>query len=127
MAEYIARVDQMLVAGNCATTGQNPTTPTICNLITNELLNTNIMKFWQIEHGGRQNTRSPEERLCEEHFKSTYKRNESGRFIVSLPTKNDQLQKLGESRNIAIQRLKSLEKRLERDSHLKQEYISFMR
>lgn len=74
---------------------------TWCHLVINDELNANLSRFWQIEHNGRQNTRTPEERFCEEHFARTYKRNLEGRFIVTLPTRNEHLQKLGDSRDSA--------------------------
>jgi len=64
--------------------------------------------------------------VCETHFKRTYKRDEEGRFVVTLPTKENQLRKLGESRELAIQRLKKLERRLEKKPQLKKEYTEFI-
>jgi len=100
---------------------------TICGLVVNEQLNADLTRFWQIESSERQNTRSPEERVCETHFKQTCKRNEEGRFVVTLPPRENQLQGLGESRELAIQRLKKLEGRLERRPQLKKEYTEFIR
>lgn len=98
----------------------------MCKLATNEVINANIAKFWQIEYSERQNSRSPEERICEEHFRNTYRRNSEGCFIVSLPTKDDQLQKLSESRDVAIYRFKNLERKFGKNSRLKIEYTDFM-
>ncbi|XP_018394542.1 PREDICTED: uncharacterized protein LOC108773280 [Cyphomyrmex costatus] len=95
---------------------QNGTT---CNLVTNEQLNLNLKRFWQLESNERKDTRSPEERVCEEQFIKTYRRNDEGRFIVSLPTKDERLRKLGDSRDIAIRRFKNLERRFEKQSSLK--------
>ncbi|XP_011169784.3 uncharacterized protein LOC105202802 [Solenopsis invicta] len=99
---------------------------TICSLVMNEQLNFSLVKFWQLESSERQTTRSPEERICEGHFARTYKRDESGRFIVSLPTREEQLSKIGDSRDLAIQRLKKLEKRFERQPTLKKKYSKFL-
>jgi len=49
--------------------------------------------------------------MCEGYFMRTYKQ---GRFIVFLPTKKDQLKKLRQSKDLAVQRLKKLEKRFEK-------------
>ncbi|XP_024868250.1 uncharacterized protein LOC112452343 [Temnothorax curvispinosus] len=100
---------------------------TICGLALNEQLNLSLTRFWQMEHIQRQNTRTPEERMCEGHFARTYKRNKEGRFVVSLPTKEKQLQKLGDSRDLAIQQLKHLERRFARQPQLKEDYAKFMR
>ncbi|XP_029659435.1 uncharacterized protein LOC115233265 [Formica exsecta] len=75
---------------------------TCCHLAINDELNASLSRFWQIEHNERQNTRTPEERFCEEHFAQTYKRDLEGRFIVTLPTRHEQLQELGDSRDIAL-------------------------
>ncbi|XP_018315848.1 uncharacterized protein [Mycetomoellerius zeteki] len=73
------------------------------------------------------NTRTSEERACENHFNETYKRDPDGRFIITLPIKTDVLNNLGHSRDIATQRLHSLERRLERKSQCRLEYNKFMR
>ena len=114
-----------VVSGNCPVT-MSKQLNTVCNLAITEELNTNIARFWQIEQCERLISRSPEERICEEHFRQTYRRNEDGRFIVTLPTRNEQLQKLGESRDTAIQRFKGLEKRLDKNPQFKAEYAHFM-
>lgn len=77
-----------IASGNFNVTRQDQA-GTICNLATNEVLNAKIAKFWMIEHSESQNSRSPEERLCEKHFIRTYRRNKEGRFVVSLPVRND--------------------------------------
>lgn len=100
---------------------------TICNFVLDDRFNENLTRFWQIEHVERQNTRTPKEHTCETHFIQNYKRNIDGRFIVSLPTKPEELQKLGESRDVAIYRFRSLERKLEKNSQRKKEYIEFMR
>ncbi|XP_036148371.1 uncharacterized protein LOC105833274 [Monomorium pharaonis] len=100
---------------------------TRCNLAIDTQLNENMARFWQLEHNLRQNARTPEERICEKHFMDTYTRNEQGRFIVILPTKNEQIQNLRNSREIAMQQFRRLEHRLERKPHIKKEYTEFMR
>ncbi|XP_018404107.1 PREDICTED: uncharacterized protein LOC108780791 [Cyphomyrmex costatus] len=99
----------------------------ICNLSVNEQLNNSLMKFWQLEGYDKINTRTSEERACENHFAKTYKRNAEGRFIVTLPIKADILNNLGHSRDIATRRLYSLERRLKREPQRRIEYNRFMR
>ncbi|XP_046743020.1 uncharacterized protein LOC124409453 [Diprion similis] len=99
---------------------------TFCHLAVNDELNAGLSRFWQIEHHERQNTRTPEERFCEAQFSQTYKRNAEGRFIVTLPTRDEQLQKLGDSRETALQRFKMLERKFERKPQLKAEYSAFI-
>jgi len=114
-----------IASGNLIT-GNSKRQGVVCNLVINDELKSSLARFWQIEHDKRQNTRSHEERMCEEHFARTYKRNEQGRFIVSLPAKEDQLQRIGNSRETALQRFNSLEKRFRRQPQLRDEYSKFM-
>ncbi|KMQ87174.1 hypothetical protein RF55_13616 [Lasius niger] len=56
-----------VVSGNLMIHDQ-PRNATICNLSVNEQLNSSLARFWQVERAERQNTRTPEERICEGHF-----------------------------------------------------------
>lgn len=99
---------------------------TYYHLAINDELNANLSRFWQIEHNERQNTRTPQKRFCEEHFAQTYKRDLEDRFIVTLPTRDEHLQKLGDSRDIALQRFKMLERKLGQKPRFKKEYSDFI-
>ncbi|KAK9730982.1 hypothetical protein QE152_g14060 [Popillia japonica] len=68
---------------------------------------------------------SKEELSCENHFETTFKREQDGRFTVSLPLKENHAN-LGESLGIAEKRLISMEKKFVRDSSLQGEYRRFM-
>ncbi|XP_011684757.1 PREDICTED: uncharacterized protein LOC105448095 [Wasmannia auropunctata] len=65
------------------------------------------------------------EAYCEEYFKNTTTRKVSGRFIVRLPRKKGIV--LGDSKQQAIRRFYALERRLKRQSSIKDEYVQFMR
>lgn len=67
-----------------------------------------------------------EERFCEEHFLSSVRQNQPGRFVVKLPIREELIGKLGDSREIALKRLHGLERRFKRDSNLKTEYARFL-
>ncbi|XP_011860595.1 PREDICTED: uncharacterized protein LOC105557813, partial [Vollenhovia emeryi] len=69
---------------------------------------------------------SPEEQACERFFQDTVKRTSDGRFIVQLPIKSDKLISLGESRDIATRRFKSLERRLVNTPKMYTDYKHFM-
>ncbi|XP_018405188.1 PREDICTED: uncharacterized protein LOC108781649 [Cyphomyrmex costatus] len=56
----------------------------------------------------------------------THKRDQHGRFVVSLPVKEHMMKRLGNLKEIAIQRFKSLERRFKRDPQLKVEYSKFI-
>lgn len=72
----------------------------ICNLSIdspqNQLIHDQLEKFWKIEECTTSSKLSQEEIECEEHFLNTTTRDELGRFVVSLPIK-DNLNKLGDS------------------------------
>lgn len=89
-------------------------------------LDQKLSKFWDIEEVDieRRNL-SLSEKYCEDYFKETTTRDEQGKFVVRIPFKNN-LNQLGFSRNIALNRFESLEKRLKKNSSLKKEYQTFM-
>lgn len=68
--------------------------------------------------------RTLEESKCEQHFKETVKRTEDGRYVVRLPVKAEA--KLGESRSVALRKLKHNQKQFEINPELKQAYYKFM-
>lgn len=61
---------------------------------------------------------------CENHFRSTIKRNEKGRYVVRLPIKPNA--ELGESKSLAVKRLKQLQKQLNGNPAMKSAYVDFM-
>ncbi|GFV93767.1 DUF1758 domain-containing protein [Trichonephila clavipes] len=69
---------------------------------------------------------SREEKLCEEHFTSTYNRDETGRFIVKMPLSRDP-SCLGDSKQMALRRLNSLWRRLVQDPKILELYRNFIR
>lgn len=87
-------------------------------------LNETLLKFWQSEEPPTHQVLSDEDKLCEEFFTNTYSRDESGRFIVRLPKRQDI--NLGESANVAKRQFFSLEKRLCSQPNMKHLYENFM-
>ncbi|XP_063833858.1 uncharacterized protein LOC135083024 [Ostrinia nubilalis] len=85
-----------------------------------------LKRFWEIEEQphSTKNMWTEEEQKCEENFASTTSRTPEGRYIVKLPFRETQPGcKGGNSRDIAVRKFKSLEKRLSKDSDLKKSYI----
>ena len=58
-----------------------------CGISVNMTLQYQLEIFWKIEDMNQEIHRSSEERLCEEHFCSTYSKDEEGSFILHLPLK----------------------------------------
>ncbi|XP_072398120.1 uncharacterized protein [Diabrotica undecimpunctata] len=113
-----------IISGPLINTRVNSQQSTICGLSHN-IETDGLSRFWEIEECSGTKHQSTEELLCEEHFKSTFRRNLDGRFIVSIPFKL-QVDSLGESRSIAQRRFYSLEKRLLNDPLMKEQYVAFM-
>lgn len=93
-----------------------------------ESLENSLQKFWQLENVEPKNPLSlfsPEERFCETHFAKTISRGDTGRFTVSIPFKSNLLD-LGSSKEKATERFLYLEKKLQRNSELRNEYSKFI-
>lgn len=95
-----------------------------CNMSTIENLNFDLSKFWQIEERFTEKQLSPDEQYCENLFEKTTQLI-NGRFQVTLPLKHEP-SLLGDSKQLAIKRFLSLEKRLEKNPILRSEYTKFM-
>ncbi|GBM66014.1 hypothetical protein AVEN_39181-1 [Araneus ventricosus] len=98
-----------------------------CGLISQvENLDNLVKKFWEVENiTDMPTSKNKEELECENHFMQTYRRDKDGKYIVSLPLKENM--QLGNSIQIAKQRLDSLWKRLNNDSSMANLYCNFMK
>lgn len=87
-------------------------------------LDKEISRFWEVEDFPRKTFMSENDRICEDLYKRTTKRNEDGRYIVSLPFKVESTDKinLGQSKNSAMAQYFRNEGRLIRNPKLKEEY-----
>lgn len=85
------------------------------------------MRFWNIESIPSVNEYPilDSHDVCEQHFQKTTRREEGGRFVVSLPLK-DNINELGDSLEMATRRLFSCERRLNKQPDLKRKYVDFM-
>lgn len=85
-----------------------------------------LQRFWRVEELGDTAPYTSEERICQEYFKNTVTRNGEGRFVVHLPFRDDVI-KLGESYEIAKRRFLAIERKLQKDTKLQEEYFHFMK
>uniref|UniRef100_A0A8D9E595 Integrase catalytic domain-containing protein n=1 Tax=Cacopsylla melanoneura TaxID=428564 RepID=A0A8D9E595_9HEMI len=92
--------------------------------ITSPSLESTLQKFWETEEVAVPLICDPEDVRCEEHFIATHRRDESGRYVVSLPFRDD-VSKLGENHTRALSQYLNLEKRLNKDDNLRSEYNLF--
>ncbi|XP_018360607.1 PREDICTED: uncharacterized protein LOC108759598 [Trachymyrmex cornetzi] len=116
------------LSSNSITTSTNKVASLCCSAQQCESLNKALKRFWAVEQGGPETAtiRSEIERRCEELFDKTAKRDDSGRFIVSLPI-IESAEPLGESRDIAEKRLKQMECRFRSSVSWHEQYANFMR
>lgn len=96
------------------------------NFCTVDTVNKSLEKFWALEDSFNSKCFTKEETTCENHFKSTFGRSSDGRFIVQLPFKEDPISRLGDSKEQALNRFYSLEKRLRSQHVLREQYTKFM-
>ncbi|XP_055623510.1 uncharacterized protein LOC129766935 [Toxorhynchites rutilus septentrionalis] len=89
-------------------------------------LEESLERFWKTEELTIGDNYSIEERHCENYYQATTSRDETGRYVVRLPRKPDFSTMLGESKNSAFRRYEQLERRLNREPLLKEEYNKFM-
>lgn len=67
-----------------------------------------------------------EEMMCENQYVNTVRRENSGKYIVTMPFKNDTVPVLGESRKLAMARFFQLEKKFMRNPAYYDEYCKFI-
>jgi hypothetical protein len=92
----------------------------------NNSFHNELKQFWEVEESlSGQKELSPEEVYCEQHFLNNISRDHSGRFIVKLPVSN-KIKELGDSKTMALKRLQSLEKRLQKIPNARKRFQEFI-
>ncbi|XP_041765140.1 uncharacterized protein LOC121589934 [Anopheles merus] len=117
-----------LVAGDTPTFHESQSQTTIsCHMMeATDKLQEQLERFWKVEELAITSL-SPVEQQCEQYFKQTTNRDDTGRYVVRMPKHHDYAQMLGDSKAAAQKRFRLLEQRLAKDKHLKQQYDDFMR
>ncbi|XP_055622584.1 uncharacterized protein LOC129766143 [Toxorhynchites rutilus septentrionalis] len=118
-----------VVAGRYREPTISPYTKSSTCLLTtsDDILIQQLRRFWELEECCTSTAHfSEEEKLCEDHFHKYTTRDDTGKFIVRLPFLHPPSQ-LGDSRQTAEMRLFQIERKLQRNPHLKQEYHAFLR
>lgn len=88
-------------------------------------INQQLAKFWEIEEVRSLPKLSKADQFCEDHFMANTTRDDEGQFVVKVPFK-DNLQNLGQSREMSKKRFLSIEKKLINNPKLHKEYSDFM-
>ena len=92
----------------------------------NSALEEAIQQLWKLDEvGTSEKCLSPSEKQCEAHFVQNVRTNEEGRFVVSLPFRENP-SALGESFTMAYNRFMSLERRLMKNEDVRSQYTQFM-
>nr|CAI5838888.1 unnamed protein product [Callosobruchus analis] len=119
-----------LVTGNLTSEVSNNTTISCLSLINRssaKSIENKIEKFWQLEEIPNERViQSEVDRYCESFFEATTRQDDSSQFIVNIPFKEN-VKQLGESREMALQRFMSLERKLAKNPTLRLEYVAFMK
>lgn len=114
-----------IIAGCYLNQGLSNTTHCNLSVDNNIQVQETLKRFWELEEVSNKPIFSNEETACEQHFKDTTIRDESGRFIVSLPLKKP-AESLGESLTLAKKRFFHLEKKLNCNSNYRALYVNFI-
>ncbi|GBM67203.1 hypothetical protein AVEN_160799-1 [Araneus ventricosus] len=96
------------VFGYVASGAVNSSTPVqYCGFISQvQSIDDCLRKFWEVETITEPEKMLSEEEFREHHYKTTHERDETGRYILQMPVKD--IEKLGESKAMAIERLDQL-------------------
>lgn len=101
----------------------------VVNLVSNIEISDKLNKFFAHDEFNNEDgeTLTEEEAFCESHFEQTHMRDQSGRYIVTIPFKKGvEIPDLGNSRRGAVASLFSMERRFRKDPQLKLMYSQFI-
>ena len=117
-----------VLLGSAETSNKLPNNSFSCHLtsLDNLSLDQTMSKFWEIESLPTKKFLSPDEVKCESFYQKTVKREDSGRFQVSLPFRHSSRPVLGDTYNHAYKCFLSLESRLLKNPELYLQYSEFM-
>lgn len=87
----------------------------------NDNLQDTLSRFFDVEPVVHKKKFSKEELACEKSFADSHYRNETGRYTVSIPLRED-YGNIGKSKNQALYRFLSLERKLDSDPQFKRDY-----
>ncbi|XP_061729006.1 uncharacterized protein LOC133533933 [Cydia pomonella] len=110
-----------IICGNVRT--EHTATKNIVSMHLNVDLNNMLKKFWELETIEEEShTLTSDEKKAEDIYEKTHKRREDGRYVVRLPFRDDTPVLPRDSREIAVKRWMSLERRLDKNPKLKDDY-----
>lgn len=104
----------------------SPPTYTINSYLSIEDSLSTTLKFWEVEELPVMQYNSPDDVLCEKIYSRTTFRDNTGRYIVELPFKQSPASSFVGTRDFALQRLLPIERRLDKNPTLGEQYRNFM-
>jgi len=84
-----------------------------------------LTRFWQQEEVTASNAKPLKRDECEEHFMSTFTRDNNGRYIVKLPLKSS-VTTLGDSFSTALRYLEQLKRKFDKNPVYRELYVEFL-
>ncbi|XP_075150623.1 uncharacterized protein LOC142224721 [Haematobia irritans] len=117
-----------LVTGPISTSQIQTFTTTIA-VDEEENLDRTLLRFWELEETPRKGVLSPSDKFCEENYVRTTRRDSEGRYIVTLPLKEELGPRgyLGESRTTALRQFYRNESSLSKRPDVKSVYDSVVK
>nr|XP_049698106.1 uncharacterized protein LOC126054983 [Helicoverpa armigera] len=101
-------------------------TTSCCSVLQENNINSLLKLFWELEEVSAPPSLSRKDLECEEHFRATTVRDDSGRYVVALPFCGDPYS-LGDSYAAALRRFYCLERKLDASLKLRGAYNDVMR
>ncbi|XP_049287565.1 uncharacterized protein LOC125766030 [Anopheles funestus] len=98
----------------------------LCHCVQEENLIDLMRHFAALEDIPQERETSEEGLSCERFYCDTTIQNEEGRYVVQLPKVREYEKQLGDSKETALRRFLSIERRLKKDEAMKKEYVEFM-
>ncbi|XP_062525656.1 uncharacterized protein LOC105842393 isoform X1 [Bombyx mori] len=116
-----------LVTGSIQSNTKFNTNNTVhCHFLNNNELDEKLDKFFELESvPSAQQIHTKGESECEQIFTQTTKRHPDGKFIVTIPLKGSP-ESLGDSKQQALIRFQSLERKFKRNAEFKKKYTNFL-
>ncbi|XP_049286170.1 uncharacterized protein LOC125765271 [Anopheles funestus] len=115
------------IAGGVIASDTTIVARTLCHTADDEPLIDLLRNFYKVESCDEpRSSPKADEEVCLEHFQRTHERTAEGRYVVRHPF-NERKGELGDSRETALRRFLALEKKLDKQPDLKEQYSQFIR
>ncbi|XP_039438590.1 uncharacterized protein LOC120419818 [Culex pipiens pallens] len=115
------------IAGGVIASDATVVARALCQTSEEEPLIELLKSFYKVEACDEiRSSPTADDEMCLEHFQRTHERTEEGRYVVRHPF-NERKRELGDSREMALRRFLALERKLDKQPELKEQYSQFIR